>query len=115
MLASATMDGQDAISDALGEPCYYEDAYGEEALIEGCSKANSLSISFSAFGTYSIVWVGSNQGTSVEAKSWGWVGSDYTSFYIGNQEDEEIVDIISPTDTQPTLSNYGVIYILVAQ
>ena len=42
MLASATMDGQDAISDALGEPCYYEDANGEEALIEGCSKANSL-------------------------------------------------------------------------
>jgi len=115
MLDSATMDGQDAISDALGEPCYYEDANGEEALIEGCSKANSLFISFSAFGTYSIVWIGSNQGTSVEAKSWGWVGLDYTSFYIGNQEDEEIVDIISPTDTQPTLSNYGVIYILVAQ
>ena len=116
MLASATMDGQDAISDALGEPCYYEDANGEEALIEGCSKANSLSISisFSTFGKYSIVWVGSNQGTSVEAESWGWVGSDYTSFYIGNQEDEEIVDIISLTDTQLTLSNYGVIYILVA-
>jgi len=71
MLASATMDGQDTISDALGEPCYYEDANGEEALIEGCSKANSLSISisFSTFGKYSIVWVGSNQGTSVEAES----------------------------------------------
>ena len=115
MLASATMDGQDVMSETLGEPCYYEDANGEEALIEGCSNANSLSLSFSAFGTYSIVWVGSNQGTSVEAESWGWVGSDYTSFYIGNQEDEEIVDIISLTDTQLTLSNYGVIYTLDAQ
>ena len=115
MLASATMDGQDVMSETLGEPCYYEDANGEEALIEGCSNANSLSLSFSAFSTYSIVWVGSNQGTSVEAESWGWVGSDYTSFYIGNQEDEEIVDIISLTDTQLTLSNYGVIYTLDAQ
>ncbi|PSR09135.1 MAG: hypothetical protein C7M88_07570 [Candidatus Arcticimaribacter sp.] len=115
MLASATMEGQDVMSETLGEPCYYEDANGEEALIEGCSNANSISLSFSAFGTYSIVWVGSNQGTFVEAESWGWVGSDYTSFYIGNQEDEEIVDIISLTDTQLTLSNYGVIYTLVAQ
>ena len=115
MLASATMDGQDQMSETLGEPCSYEDDNGEDALIEGCSNANSLFISFSAFGTYSMVWVGSNQGTHGDYDSWRWIGSDYTSFYVGNQEDEEIVDIISLTDTQLTLSNYGVIYTLDAQ
>lgn len=84
-------------------------------MIEGFSIANSLSLSFSAFGTYSLVWVGSNQGTYVEAESWGWAGSDHTSFYIGNQEDEEIVNIISLIDTQLTLSTYDTIYTFVAQ
>ena len=117
MLASATMDGQDQMSETLGEPCSYEDDNGEDALIEGCSNANSLFISFSAFGTYSMVWVGSNQGTHGDADSWRWIGSDYTSFYTGNQgdEDEEIVDIISITDTQVTLSNDGITFTLVAQ
>ena len=84
-------------------------------MIEGFSIANSLSLSFSAFGKYSLVWVGSNQGTYVEAESWGWARSDYTSFYIGNQEDEEIVNIISLIDTQLTLSTYDTIYTFVAQ
>ena len=75
----------------------------------------SLFISFSACGTYSLVWVGSNQGTYADADSWRWIGSDYTSFYTGNQEDEEIVDIISITDTQVTLSNDGITFTLVAQ
>ena len=115
MLASATMDGEDAMSETLGEPCSFEDYNGEEVLIESFSIANSLSLSFSAFGKYSLVWVGSNQGTYVEAESWGWAGSDHTSFYIGNQEDEEIVNIISLIDTQLTLSTYDTIYTFVAQ
>ena len=115
MLASATMDGQDQMSETLGEPCSYEDDNGEDALIEGCSNANSLFISFSAFGTYSLVWVGSNQGTYADADSWRWIGSDYTSFYTGNQEDEQIVDRISITDTQVTLSKHGITFTLVAQ
>jgi len=56
------------------------------------------------------VWVGSNQGTYVEVESWGRVGSDYTSFCIGNQEDEEIVNISPLTDTQLTLFTYVTIY-----
>ena len=56
------------------------------------------------------MWVGSNQGTYVEVESWGRVGSDYTSFYIGNQEDGEIVNISPLTDTQLTLLNYVTIY-----
>ena len=115
MLASATMDGQDQMSETLGEPCSYEDDNGDYSTIEGCSNANSLFISFSAFGTYSLVWVGSNQGTYADADSWRWIGSDYTSFYTGNQEDEQIVDIISITDTQVTLSNDGITFTLDAQ
>ena len=92
----------------------YEDYKGEEVLIAGCFKANSLSLSFSAFGRYSFVWVGSNQGTYVEVESWGRVGSDYTSFCIGNQEDEEIVNISPLTDTQLTLFTYVTIYSFVA-
>ena len=115
MLASATMDGQDQMSETLGEPCSYEDDNGDYSTIEGCSNANSLFISFSAFGTYSFVWVGSNQGTYADVDSWRWIGSDYTSFYVGDQEDEEIVDIISITDTQVTLSNDGITFTLDAQ
>jgi hypothetical protein len=60
------------------------------------------------------VWIGSNQGTYVEVESWGRVGSDYTSFYIGNQEDGEIVNINTLTDTQLTLFTYVTIYSFVA-
>jgi len=57
-LASVTFGGEDTTSRFLGEPYSYEDGNVEEGMIEGCSNANSESFSISAFGLYSIVWLG---------------------------------------------------------
>ena len=107
-------DGEDFLPYFLEEPCLTEDANGEDSLIEGCSNANSASISFSAFGTYSLVWEGSSEGTLVESDSWYWVGTEFTSFFTGNLEDPEdggVIKIISLTDTEAVfqLPNAGVI------
>ena len=117
-IASVTFDGVDLLSEFLEEPCLTEDANGEDALIEGCSKANSVSLSFSAFGTYSLVWIGSSEGTYVETDSWYWVGTDFTSFFTGNSEDPEdggVIEIISLTDTEAVFQGDGLIFTFIAQ
>ena len=60
----------------------------DESYVEGCTPATSISISFSAFGTYSIVFLGSNQGTSVETEPWAWISSDQTFFSYGYDDDD---------------------------
>ena len=118
-LASVTFDGVDLLSEFLEEPCLTEDANGgDDYLIEGCSKANSVSLSFSAFGTYSLVWIGSSEGTYVETDSWYWVGTDFTSFFNGNSEDPEdggVIEIISLTDTEAVFQVDALIFTFIAQ
>lgn len=118
-LASVTFDGVDLLSEFLEEPCLTEDANGgDDYLIEGCRKANSVSLSFSAFGTYSLVWIGSSEGTYVETDSWYWVGTDFTSFFTGNSEDPEdggVIEIISLTDTEAVFQVDALIFTFIAQ
>ena len=118
-IVSVTYDGVDFLSEFLGEPCETEDANGEFALIEGCSKANSISLTFSAFGTYSLVWIGSSEGTYVDTDSWYWVGTDFTSFFNGNSEDPEdggVIEINSLTDTEAVFqTEEGIIFTFIAQ
>ena len=114
-IASVTFSGEDGLSRFLGEPCIYEDANGEDGLIEGCSNANSLSLSVSAFGSYSLVWIGSSEGTYVETDSWYWLGTDFTSFYTGDSEDGQVVEIISLTDTDAVFAVDGGVYTFIAQ
>lgn len=72
----------------------------DEGYVEGCTPATSISISFSAFGTYSIVFLGSNQGTSVETEPWAWISSDQTFFSYGYDDDDGgTVTIQTLTDT----------------
>lgn len=95
-LVSVVMDGQDITSDIFMDIC--ENDY-DESYVEGCTPATSISISFSAFGSYSIVFLGSNQGTSVETESWSWNSSDQTSFSYGDADDGGTVIIQALTDT----------------
>ena len=115
-LASVTFGGNDALSQFLEEPCIIDGP--ENGLIEGCSKANSVSLSFSAFGSYSLVWTGSNEGTFVDTDSWYWVGTDFTSFFTGNSEDPEdggVIEINSLTDTEAVFQADGLIFTFIAQ
>ena len=115
-LASVTFGGNDALSQFLEEPCIIDGP--ENGLIEGCSKANSVSLSFSAFGSYSLVWTGSNEGTLVDTDSWYWVGTDFTSFFTGNSEDPEdggVIEINSLTDTEAVFQADGLIFTFIAQ
>ena len=115
-LASLTFGGNDALSQFLEEPCIIDGP--ENGLIEGCSKANSASLSFSAFGSYSLVWTGSNEGTLVDTDSWYWVGTDFTSFFTGNSEDPEdggVIEINSLTDTEAVFQADGLIFTFIAQ
>ena len=115
-LASVTFGGNDALSQFLEEPCIIDGP--ENGLIEGCSKANSVSLSFSAFGSYSLVWTGSNEGTFVDTDSWYWVGTDFTSFFNGNSEDPEdggVIEINSLTDTEAVFQADGLIFTFIAQ
>ena len=115
-IASVTFGGNDALSQFLEEPCIIDGP--ENGLIEGCSKANSVSLSFSAFGSYSLVWTGSNEGTLVDTDSWYWVGTDFTSFFTGNSEDPEdggVIEINSLTDTEAVFQADGLIFTFIAQ
>ena len=114
-IASVTFSGEDGLSRFLGEPCIYEDANGEDGLIEGCSNANSLALSVSAFGSYSLVWIGSSEGTYVETDLWYWLGTDFTSFYTGDSENGEVVEIISLTGTEAVFAVDGGVYTFIAQ
>ena len=115
-LASLTFGGNDVLSQFLEEPCIIDGP--ENGLIEGCSKATSASLSFSAFGSYSLVWTGSNEGTLVDTDSWYWVGTDFTSFFNGNGEDPEdggVIEINSLTDTEAVFQADGLIFTFIAQ
>ena len=103
-LSSIIVGGNNMTSDELSEPCKIESPVdGEEDIIkEGCSNANSLSLSISAFGTYSMVWIGSSEGTYVEVNAWQWVDTNYNSIYTGN--DQELIQIVSLTDTEAVFS-----------
>ena len=114
-IASVTRGGEDVLSIFLDTPCVYEDANGEGGLLEGCSKANTVSLSISAFGSYSIAWIGSSEGTKVDSDSWYWIGTDFTSFYIGDSDDGDVVEIISLTDTKAVLALEGGVYTFMAQ
>lgn len=113
-LSSAVLDGEEGLSDILSEPCYNEDD-NQDYIIEGCSSANSFSLSFSAFGSYSFVWLGSSEGTVVETDLWNWIGTDYTSFFVGEIENEEVVEISSLTDTEVVFISDGGVYTFIAQ
>jgi hypothetical protein len=113
-LSSAVFDGVDGLSDILDDPCYYEDD-NQDYIIECCSIANSLSLSFSAFGSYSFVWLGSIEGTVVETDSWSWVGTDYTSFFVGEIGNEDVVEISSLTDTEVVFIYDGAVLTFIAK
>jgi len=100
------------LSSILSEACYDEvaetDADGNYILeangdiktvkieIEGCTPFSSLTVGFSAYGTYSSAFVGGSLGTQVNLGAWDWTDDGQTIIDVG---DGTLLNIISLTDT----------------
>lgn len=96
----------DISADSLNEPCYEssddDDEDGE--FIEGCTPATSLNLTISTYGTYALVWTGSNEGTFVEADTWSWTDETQTAFTVGSEENNLTIEIQTLTDTEAILT-----------
>ena len=120
-LVSSVYDGKNQTSEIMMEPCL-EDNYSndEEQVILGCTPATSLTVSFSTFGTYSFVFLGSSEGTWVETDGWAWTSDAQTSFYVGGEgtegNEQGLITIVSLTDTSlEVTSDDGTVWTFVAQ
>ena len=74
------------------------DANGAIITDESCIPFTSLTVSFSAYGTYSSSRVGSNSGTQVMLGTWDWTDDSQTIIDIDG--DSSLLNIISLTDTE---------------
>ena len=102
-LVSFVSEGEDITSELKMEPCY---DYETDGMTAGCTPATSISISFSTFGTYSFVLLGSSEGTYVDTDSWDWTDASQTSFYVGSPDEERIVaTITSISDSSMVISD----------
>ena len=89
---------EDASNEWYQDPCIIENEEGEEdTYIEGCTAATDVTISISAYGTYTFTWTGSNQGVKTETDVWEWSDSSQNAFLVG--EDQTMISIIDLTDT----------------
>lgn len=97
----------DRTSEWLNEPCYeYSSDEDDDVLIDGCTTATSITLTISAYGTYALVWRGSNQGTYIESNVWNWTDETQTAFTVGYVEDTTVITIEYLTDTEARFSSY---------
>ena len=97
----------DKTSDRLNEPCYeYSSDEDDEVLIDGCTTATSITLTISTYGTYALVWRGSNEGTYIETNVWNWTDETQTAFTVGSEEDTTLITIESLTDTEVVFSTF---------
>lgn len=99
-----TEDGVDVSNQWYENPCYdYEDNYGEEIHIEGCTPSTEIKLTFSAYGTYTFVFYGSSNGTKAITEPWSWADETQTSFYVG--DGDGIINIDTLTDMEVIFSS----------
>ena len=95
----------DRSSEWLNEPCYeYSSDEDDDVLIDSCTTATSSTLTFSTYGTYALVWRGSNQGTYVETNVWNWTDDTQTAFTVGSEEYSSVITIETLTNTQGIFS-----------
>ncbi|MDC0628818.1 hypothetical protein OAP26_00035 [Flavobacteriaceae bacterium] len=89
---------QDISAEWYRDICYIDNEDDEEnTYIEGCTVATSISLTFSAYGTYTLTWNGSNQGVETETDVWRWSDDTQTAFFVG--QDQLEISIETLTDT----------------
>ena len=98
-------NGEDDSLSWLNNPCYEYSSYeDDDVLIDGCTVATSITLTISTYGTYALVWRGSNQGTFVESNVWNWTDDTQTAFTVGSEEDSSVITIETLTNTQGIFS-----------
>ena len=78
----------------------------DDVLIDGCTTATSITLTISTYGTYALVWRGSNQGTYIESNVWNWTDETQTAFTVGTEEDTTVITVEYLTDTEGAFSTF---------
>ena len=104
-LVSVFEEGEDRTDEWYNDPCIIEYDDDTEEQIENCTPATSMTLTFSTYGSYTFVWTGSSNGTKVETEPWSWNDTNQTGFNIGNEN--QLVRIVSLTDTEAVFSSEG--------
>ena len=90
----------------------YEEIYDEatrtyeyvEFQIENCSPPTSVSLTFSTYGTYTVMTAGSSDGTIVEEMdTWEWIDDSQTQISIGDDGYDDFTPIVIETLTDDSL------------
>ena len=93
---------KECVSDADGN-CI-TDANGQITYVlvkeEDCSPTTSITLQFSAYGSYNLVNSGSSEGTKVDVGKWRWIDEPGTpKFYILGGEIDELTEILDLSES----------------
>jgi hypothetical protein len=83
----------------------YDEATDTYPLIENCSPPTSVSLTFSTYGTYTVMFAGGSDGTIVEEMdTWEWFDDSQTELSIGDDaEYDDFTPIVIETLTDDSL------------
>ena len=119
-LVSAVQNEEDISSEMYEQPCIeFDFATDDYVSIEDCTHAKEVLFSVSTYGTYTLAYNGSSEGTKVDTGTWSWSDDSQTAFYVmndgteGNDDDRTLITIVSLNDTDAELSeedDRGTIY-----
>ena len=88
----------------------YDEATDTYPLIENCSPPTSISLTFSTYGTYTVMYEGGSDGTIVEeVDTWQWIDDSQTKLSIGDDSEYEYEEYTSPPIIIETLTDDSLI------
>ena len=119
-LVSTVQNEEDISSEMYEQPCIeFDFAIDDYVSIEDCTPAKEVLFSVSTYGTYTLAYNGSSEGTKVDTGTWSWSDDSQTAFYVmndgteGNDDDRTLITIVSLNDTDAVFSEQddeGTIY-----
>ena len=88
----------------------YDEATDTFSLIENCSPPTSVLLTFSTYGTYTFMFEGGSDGTTIEeVDTWEWLDDSQTKISIGEDSEYDYEDYTSPPLIIETLTDDSLI------
>ena len=88
----------------------YDEATDTYPLIENCSPPKSILLTFSTYGTYTFMFEGGSDGTTIEeVDTWKWLDDSQTKLSLGEDSEYEYEGYISPPMIIETLTDDSLI------
>ena len=88
----------------------YDEATDTYPLIENCSPPTSILLTFSTYGTYTFMFEGGSDGTTIEeVDTWEWLDDSQTKISLGEDPEYENEDYTSPPLIIETLTDDSLI------